>query len=70
MTTSGLENNLAQALKNLSAEWQGTREHWRDAKAGEFEKAYLEPLPHQVAKAAGVIAELNALLRRVHHDCE
>ena len=70
MTTSGLENNIAQALKNLSAEWQQTREHWRDGKAAEFEKTYLEPLPHHVARAVSVITELNALLRQVRHDCE
>ena len=33
MSTSGVENLLAQALKNLSAEWQETRDHWRDRKA-------------------------------------
>ena len=50
MSTSGVENLLSQALKNLSAEWQETRDHWRDRKAAEFEKEYLEPLPQHVAQ--------------------
>lgn len=70
MNTSGVENLLAQALKNLSAEWQQTRDHWRDRKALEFEKDYLEPLPHHVSKAANTIKQLNEVLRKVHNDCE
>lgn len=70
MNTSGAENNLAQALKNLSAEWQRARDHWRDVKSQEFEEKYLEPLPHHVGRASAAIAELNALLRKVRHDCE
>jgi len=70
MNTGGVENNLAQAWKNLSAEWQQTRTFWRDAKAAEFEKTYLAALPHHVARAVTVTAEINALLRKVRHDCE
>ncbi len=70
MNTSGLENNLTQALKILSAEWAQTRASWRDIKAQEFEKNHLDPIPHHVASAATVIAELNALLRKVRNDCE
>lgn len=70
MNTSGVENNLTQALTRLSAEWDETRNYWRDAKSLEFEKNTLDPLPRHVARAATAIAELNALLRKVRHDCE
>lgn len=70
MNTNGVENNLTQALKNLSAEWQQARGSWRDAKSQEFEKNYLEPLPHHIARATSAITELNELLRKVRHDCE
>ncbi|MEA3189061.1 MAG: hypothetical protein QOD99_2891 [Chthoniobacter sp.] len=70
MNISGVENHLAQALKNLSAEWQQTCADWRDVKSQEFEKNYLEALPHHVTRAAAVMVEINALLKRVRHDCE
>jgi hypothetical protein len=70
MNISGTENLLAQAVKDLSAEWQQTKAHWRDVKADEFEKKYLEPLPQHVARAATAIEEITALLRKVRHDCE
>jgi hypothetical protein len=70
MSTSGVENIVTQAMKNLMAEWSDVRPHWRDVKGTEFEKEYLEPLPHHVARAVGVITELNTLLRQVRHDCE
>jgi hypothetical protein len=70
MSTSGVENIVSQAMKNLMAEWNELRPSWQDLKAVEFQKNYLEPLPHHVARAVGVITELNVLLRQVRHDCE
>ena len=70
MSTRQSAGNLAQALKELSIEWERTREVWRDVKANEFERKYLDPLPHEVTRAVGVVEELDALLRKVKHDCE
>ena len=69
MSASGVENNLVQAVKDLSLEWQQTRTCWRDIKSQEFEKKYLENLSHHVARARVVIAEINVLLRKVRTDC-
>jgi hypothetical protein len=62
--------NLGQAAKNLMIEWGHTRAYWRDAKSIEFEKEFLEDLPHHVARAAAVIEELDGILRKVRSDCE
>ena len=67
---SGSGANLAQALKELSMHWQSAREHWRDVKSQQFEKDYLEELPHLVARGTAAIEELDALLRKVGADCE
>ena len=69
MNISGIENNLLQAMKNLSAEWQQTQAYWRDIKSQEFEKQYLETLPQHITRAASVIAEINALLKKIRNDC-
>jgi hypothetical protein len=70
MSTAGIDNNLTQALKDLSADWQQAKTYWHDIKSREFEEKFLEHLPHQVARATTVIAELTALLRKVKTDCE
>jgi hypothetical protein len=62
--------NLALAAKDLSAEWQETKNSWHDAKSRELEAAYLEELPRLMARAGEVIQELDALLRKVKSDCE
>lgn len=70
MSTRTSAGNLAQALKDLSIEWEQTKSAWRDIKSDEFERRYLDPLPHEVTRAASVIEEVDALLRKVKHDCE
>ena len=62
--------NLIQAARELSAEWHSTREHWRDAKAREFEEQFLDPLPGYIARASQVMEEIDTLLRKVRKDCE
>ena len=70
MSTTGSAGNLGGALKELSLRWQETRTHWRDVKSVEFERNYLEKLPNDVGRAAGVIEEIGKLLQKVRHDCE
>jgi hypothetical protein len=70
MSTRASAGNLAQALKDLSIEWEQTKSAWRDIKSDEFERRYLDPLPHEVTRAVSVIEELDALLRKVKQDCE
>ena len=62
--------NLVQAMKDLSVDWEQTKSYWRDAKSHEFERTYLEHLPREIARAASVIEEIDALLRKVRSDCE
>ena len=39
-------------------------------KSAEFDRTYLEKLPNDVGRAAGVIEEIGKLLQKVRHDCE
>ena len=69
MSTQGSAANLIQALRTLNQEWGKTKESWRDAKSLEFEHAYLEDLPGQVASATTAISEIELLLKKVRNDC-
>lgn len=62
--------NLIQNARELSEQWHATKLHWRDAKALEFEKTYLEPLPGLMTKTGTMINELENLLRKIRKDCE
>ena len=70
MNPRGSAANLAQAFKDLAVEWEATRTDWRDVKAREFAETYIDVLPQQIARATGVIEEIDVLLRKVRHDCE
>lgn len=62
--------NLIQNARELSERWHATKAYWRDAKALEFEKRYLEPLPGLVSKTGAVMNELEVLLKKIRKDCE
>lgn len=61
---------LIQAMKELSVEWGQTKEHWRDIKSREFEEKFLSELPVQINRAVAAIEEIEAIMRKVHSDCE
>jgi hypothetical protein len=70
MSARGCSSTLAQVGKDLSLEWQEAKAHWRDAKAGEFEREYLDELPALIAKSREALEELDRFLRKVRADCE
>ena len=68
MRGNGLK--LAAITKELSYQWQQTKEDWNDAKSQEFEHKYLEELFASIDKAVGVIDELEKLVSKIRSDCE
>jgi hypothetical protein len=70
MNVAASAATLMQSLKNLRLEWERTGTHWRDLKRVEFERKYLEHLPHDVARAALTIKEIADLLKEIRNDCE
>ncbi len=61
---------LAAITKDLLIRWQQTREHWKDAKAREFEERYMLQLESTVNAAITGIANLENVIRKVRSDCE
>lgn len=70
MSLGGSKARLVGLTKELSLKWDETRNYWRDAKAEEFERKYLQELFIGVDKTVGVVEKLDELLKRVKKDCE
>jgi hypothetical protein len=70
MSMSGSRGMLTLATRQLQAQWQETRNSWRDAKAQEFEETYLAELTTSMISALRVIEELDHLLEKIHADCD
>lgn len=58
------------ASRDLAAAWDRTRAGWNDTKSREFERAWLEKLPPVLQVARRAMEELDALTRKIKHDCE
>ena len=70
MSASNAKGILTGATRQLQARWGETRVSWRDQKALEFEKNFLDPLARDLAAALRTIDELDLLLQKIHADCE
>lgn len=67
---SGAGHRLGALTKDLATRWQRTRESWRDIKADEFQREYLDELQSSVDKAMQVIEQLDKLMAKIRSDCE
>lgn len=67
---SGNGSKLMAITRQLSGQWQQTKEYWQDAKSQEFERQYLEELWAGVDKAVTVMEQLDKLISKVRNDCE
>ena len=70
MNVSANGKMVVGLTKHLSVAWEETKQHWRDAKAEEFEKRFLTELISTVDRAAPVFDDLEKVLNRVRSDCE
>lgn len=66
---SGNGAKLAAITKDLSQQWQRTKEHWRDAKSLEFERQYIQELLSSVEKAVTVMEQVDKLVTKIRNDC-
>jgi hypothetical protein len=70
LNLSATKSRLAAVTKELALHWGETKNYWRDAKAQEFERRYIQELGIRVDKAVAVIEKLDALLEKIKKDCE
>lgn len=62
--------NLETATRDLTVAWSRAQESWRDQQSRHFEKTHLEPLPEMATQARDALSNLEAILRKIKHDCE
>lgn len=67
---SGNGSKLMALTRQLSGEWQQTRESWQDAKSIEFQRKYIDELLAGVDKAVTVMEQVDKLITKIRHDCE
>ncbi|HWB61684.1 MAG TPA: hypothetical protein VG733_19530 [Chthoniobacteraceae bacterium] len=70
MSVKASASNLEQAVKELMFEWDQVKAFWNDVKSREFAHKFLEDLPANAARTAGVMQDLDGLLKKVRSDCE
>ncbi|HHY85850.1 MAG TPA: hypothetical protein GYA07_10035 [Verrucomicrobia bacterium] len=70
MSLADNKGRLAALARELSLQWNTTREYWKDAKSLEFQRDYLEELFIDIDRTITVIEKLDELLKKVKSDCE
>ena len=56
--------------RQLSVQWQQTKESWQDSKTREFERKYMDELFAGVDKAVTVMDQVDKLVTKIRNDCE
>jgi hypothetical protein len=70
MNLSGNKGRLIGLTRELSLQWDETKNFWRDAKSDEFERKYMLELSAHVNRATVVLEQLEELLKKVRSECE
>ena len=70
MNLSGNRSRLLGLTRDISLQWDETKNFWLDAKSQEFEQRFMTELAAQANRAAGVLEQLDKLLQKVRSDCE
>ena len=67
---TGAQNRLVILTRELLSAWGETRQDWRDEKAIEFEKRFLDELSTSVNATVTNIDSLERILKQIHADCD
>jgi hypothetical protein len=70
MSITANGTRLSTVTREISAQWQLTKDYWKDAKAEEFEHKYMDELITSVDMAVEVIEQLDKLVTKIKKDCE
>jgi hypothetical protein len=70
MNLSGNRGRLTGLTRDLSIQWDETKNYWLDAKSQEFEQRFMTELLAHTSRAVTVLEQLDKLLQKVRSDCE
>lgn len=63
-------SRLEALTRDLLAQWEVTKDSWKDVKCQEFEQRYMEELRTSVDSAVAVIAHLGRIISQTRSECE
>lgn len=61
---------LVQARRDLLLRWQAAESAWKDERARQYHRDYIEPVDPALRRACDAISEMAALLERAARECE
>jgi len=70
MNLSGNKGRLVGLTREISLRWTETKEHWRDARAEEFDRRFMQELNASVNRTVLIIEKLDEVLKKVRSECE
>jgi hypothetical protein len=70
MSLSANRGRLTGAARELSIQWEQTKNYWRDQKRDEFQKKCLDEVFIFANKTVTVLEKLDELLKKIRSDCE
>lgn len=69
MSVESSRGELTIALSHLEEAWEEIAHLWRDKRAREFERQYLQPLRPQFTATLSALSDLSEVLAQVKRDC-
>ena len=70
MSVNDSRARIVQAAKQLTSDWQYTKENWRDKKCAEFEKTYMAPLQAEIRTTLAAMEQISSILMHAKNDCQ
>ena len=70
MSMSDSRARLLHASKQLTSQWQQTKESWRDTQCQQFEKTTMIPLDNAVRSTLMAMEQLGSCLSQAQHECQ
>ena len=70
MSMSGNKGRLTGLTREISLQWEETKNYWRDARSAEFDRKYMFELSDHVNRTTLVLEQLEELLKKVRSECE
>ena len=70
MSIESSRGELTAAMAHLEEAWDEIQHLWRDNRARDFEKRFVQPLRPQSNVALSALGEISELLAQVRRDCQ
>lgn len=69
MSVQGARQRVQASLRDLKAQWERSRELWRDSTADEFGERYVEQLEQAMRSALPAMEKMVEVLEHLARDC-